>query len=136
ELSAQVRLVNTADMDDYQRNVEQLIRSGSNVIITVGVDLTQVTQDEAEKNPGIKFIGIDQYQDRVLPNLVGLVFDDDKAGFLAGALAGLITKSNQVGAVVGPGWMSTMVNLGEGFAAGAEYVNPSVDVFLAYHPGE
>src|SRR5207245_2613053 len=33
DLSAQVRLVNTADMDDYQRNIDQLIRSGSNVII-------------------------------------------------------------------------------------------------------
>jgi basic membrane protein A and related proteins len=136
ELGAQVRTVATADMDDYQRNIDQLIRSGSNVIITVGVDLTQVTQDAAERNPNVKFLGIDQYQDRVLPNLVGLVFDDDKAGFLAGALAGLTTKSNTVAAVVGPGWMPTMVNLGEGFAAGAEYVNPNIEVLLEYHPGE
>ncbi|HZQ99675.1 MAG TPA: BMP family ABC transporter substrate-binding protein [Chloroflexota bacterium] len=136
ELGGQVRTVTTADMDDYQRNIDQLIRSGSNVIITVGVDLTQVTQDAAEKNPNVKFLGIDQYQDRVLPNLVGLVYDDDKAGFVAGALAGLMTKSNTVGAVVGPGWMPTMVNLGEGFAAGAEYVNPNVEVLLEYHPGE
>ena len=106
------------------------------MIVTVGVDLSQVTQDSAEKNPSLKFIGVDQYQDRVLPNVVGLVYDDDKAGFMAGALAGLVTKSNQVGAVVGPGWMSTMVNMGEGFAAGAEYVNPNVEVFLEYHPGE
>jgi basic membrane protein A len=136
ELGAQVRTINTADMDDYQRNIDQLIRSGSNVIITVGVDLTQVTQDAAERNPNVKFLGIDQYQDRVLPNLVGLVFDDDKAGFLAGALAGLMTKSNTVAAVVGPGWMPTMVNMGEGFAAGAEYVNPNIEVLLEYHPGE
>jgi basic membrane protein A len=106
------------------------------VIVTVGVDLSQVTQDAAEKNPSLKFIAVDQYQDRVMPNVVGLVFDDDKAGFMAGALAGLVTKSNQVGAIVGPGWMSTMVNMGEGFAAGAEYVNPNVEVFLEYHPGE
>jgi basic membrane protein A len=32
--------------------------------------------------------------------------------------------------------MPTMVNLGEGFAAGAEYVNPNVEVLLEYHPGE
>lgn len=136
ELGAQVRQVKSADMDEYQRNVDQLIRSGSNVIITVGVDLTQVTQDAAERNPNVKFLGIDQYQDRVLPNLVGLVYDDDKAGFLAGALAGLMTKSNTIGAVVGPGWMPTMVNMGEGFAAGAEYVNPNIEVLLEYHPGE
>jgi basic membrane protein A len=136
ELNGQVRAVNTADPEDYQRNIDQLVRGGSTVVVTVGVDLAQVTQDAAEKNPSLKFVGVDQYQDRVLPNVVGLVFDDDKAGFLAGALAGLVTKSNQVGAIVGPGWMSTMVNLGEGFAAGAEYVNPNVDVFLEYHPGE
>ena len=136
ELGAQVRLVNSAEQDDYQRNIDQLLRSGSNVIITVGLDLTQATQDAAEKNPTIRFIGIDQYQDRAMPNLVGLVFDDDKAGFLAGALAGLMTKSNMIGAVMGPGWMPTMVNTGEGFAAGAEYVNATVEMLVEYHPGE
>ncbi len=136
ELGAQVRLVSTADQDDYQRNIDQLLRSGSNVIITVGLDLAQATQDAAEKNPTVRFIGIDQYQDRALANLVGLVFDDDKAGFLAGALAGLMTKSNTIGAVMGPGWMPTMVNTGEGFAAGAEYVNPTAEMLVEYHPGE
>jgi basic membrane protein A len=136
DFSAQVRTINGADLEEYQRNIDQLIRAGTNVIITVGVDLAQVTQDAAERNPNVKFIGIDQYQDRVLPNVVGMVFDDDQAGFLAGALAGLMTKSNVVGAIVGPGWMPTMVNMGEGFAAGAEYVNPNVEVYVEYHPGE
>jgi basic membrane protein A len=136
DFSAQVRTINGADLEEYQRNIDQLIRAGTNVIITVGVDLSQVTQDAAERNPNVKFIGIDQYQDRVLPNVVGMVFDDDQAGFLAGALAGLMTKSNVVGAIVGPGWMPTMVNMGEGFAAGAEYVNPNVEVYVEYHPGE
>ena len=136
DFSAQIRTINGADLEEYQRNIDQLIRAGTNVVVTVGVDLTQVTQDAAERNPSVKFIGIDQYQDRVLPNVVGLVFDDDQAGFLAGALAGLMTKSNIVGAVVGPGWMPTMVNMGEGFAAGAEYVNPNVEVYVEYHPGE
>ncbi|HEV8636246.1 MAG TPA: BMP family ABC transporter substrate-binding protein [Chloroflexota bacterium] len=136
DLNAQVRTVNGADLEEYQRNIDQLIRAGSNVIITVGVDLVQVTQEAAERNPDVKFIGIDQYQDPVLPNVVGLVFDDDQGGFLAGALAGLMTKSNVVGAVVGPGWMPTMINLAEGFDAGAKYVNPNVEVFVEYHPGE
>ncbi|HEY3083172.1 MAG TPA: BMP family ABC transporter substrate-binding protein [Chloroflexota bacterium] len=136
ELNAQVRTVQGADLEEYQRNIDQLIRAGSTVIITVGVDLAQVTQEAAEKNPSVKFIGIDQYQDPVLPNVVGLVFDDDQGGFLAGALAGLMTKSNVVGAVVGPGWMPTMINFGEGFDAGAKYVNPNVEVWVEYHPGE
>jgi basic membrane protein A len=136
DFNAQIRTINSADLEEYQRNIDQLIRAGTNVVITVGVDLSQVTQDAAERNPSVKFIAIDQYQDRVLPNVVGLVFDDDQAGFLAGALAGLMTKSNVVGAVVGPGWMPTMVNMGEGFAAGAEYVNPNVEVYVEYHPGE
>lgn len=136
DLGAQVRLVDSADMDEYQRSIDQLIRGGTNVVITVGVDLVQVTQDAAERNPNVKFVGVDQYQDRVLPNVIGLVWEDDKAGFIAGALAGLMTKTNKVGAVVGPGWMPTMVNLGEGFAAGAEYVNPNVEAWIEYHSGE
>jgi basic membrane protein A len=136
ELNAQVRTVNGADLEEYQRSIDQLIRAGSNVIITVGVDLSQVTQEAAEQNPNVKFIGVDQYQDPVLPNAVGLVYDDDQGGFLAGALAAMMTKSNTVGAVVGPGWMPTMVSFGEGFAAGAEYINPDVQAFVEYHQGE
>ncbi|MBM4417048.1 MAG: BMP family ABC transporter substrate-binding protein [Chloroflexi bacterium] len=135
-LAAQVRQVNTGDPEEYVRAIDQLIRGGANVVITIGTDLVQATQDAAERNPQVRFIGIDQYQERVMPNVVGLVFDDDQAGFLAGALAALMTKTSFVGAIVGPGWMSNMVAYGEGFALGAEYVNPSVVSLVEYHPGE
>ncbi len=136
DLSAQIRQVNSGDPEEYVRAIDQLIRGGANVVITIGPDLVQATQDAAERNPQVRFIGIDQYQDRVMPNVIGLVFDDDQAGFLAGALAALMTKTSFVGAIVGPGWMSNMVAYGEGFALGAEYINPNVVSFVEYHPGE
>lgn len=136
ELNAQVRQVTGASGDEYVRAIDQLIRGGANVIITVGADMTQATQDAAERNPNIRFVGVDQYQEQILSNVVGFAFDDDQAGFLAGALAGMMTKSNFVGAVMGPGWLSPMVGFGEGFVLGAEYVNPNVIAFVEYHPGE
>ena len=35
------------------------------------------TIDAAKKNPNIKFIGVDQFQDATIPNLAGLIFDED-----------------------------------------------------------
>ena len=37
-------------------------------------------------------------------NLVGLTFKEDQPGFLAGALAGLMTQTNVIGAVAGVYW--------------------------------
>ena len=54
-----------------------------------------------KKYPNIRFIGVDQFQEKTADNLAGLIFDEDKAGYLAGALAGLMTKSDTIGQVLG-----------------------------------
>ena len=59
-----------------ERTIEELLGRLDVVERKFGVDLSQVTQDAAEKNPTLKFIGVDQYQDRVMPNVVGLVFEE------------------------------------------------------------
>lgn len=135
-LSAKLVSVDQALSELYFKKIEEAIRDGANLVITVGADLQADTAAAAEMNPNVKFIGVDQYQDRTINNLIGLIYNDDRGGFLAGSLAGMVTKSNIVGALLGPGWLITMINLGEGFASGGEYVNPSVEVLLEYHPGE
>ena len=47
--------------------------------------------------------------------------------FLAGALAGLITKTNKIGAVLG-GEFPAIIRQGEGFILGARCVNPKVTI--------
>jgi len=103
--------------------------------VTVGFAIGEATVKAAKANPTVKFIGIDQFQSATVPNLTGLIFNEDKAGFLAGALAGLMTKSNKVGAVLGTNLVPPVVAFKEGYEAGAKYSNPKVKVISTYHPG-
>ena len=73
----------------------------------MGFALTDATYAAAKKYPKVYFIGADQFAARddqhpdwPLPNLAGIIFDDDKAGFLAGALAAAMSKTGIVGAVL------------------------------------
>ena len=67
--------------------------------------------------------------------MTGLVFDEDKAGFLAGALAGLLTESDTIAAVLGTDQVPPVVAFKEGYENGAKYTNPDVNVIATYHPG-
>ncbi|MBV9544668.1 MAG: BMP family ABC transporter substrate-binding protein, partial [Chloroflexi bacterium] len=83
----------------------------------------------------IKFIGVDQFQAETLPNLAGLVFDEDKAGYLAGYLAGSISKSGTVGQVLGTPIVPPVEKYGVGYINGAKAAKSDVKVLSACHPG-
>lgn len=135
ELGAQIDFIETTDSKDYATNIKTYTDQNFDVIVTVGFALGEATAKAATDNPKVSFIGIDQFQGKTLPNLTGLIFNEDKAGFLAGALAGLVTKSNTVAAVLGTNLVPPVVAFKEGYEAGAKYSNPKVKVLSTYHPG-
>jgi basic membrane protein A len=135
ELGAEVKFLETTDPKDYGKNIDQFAQDGYDVIVTVGFAIGQATQEAAAKYKNVRFIGVDQFQEKPVENLAGLIFDEDKAGYLAGALAGLLTKSNVVGAVLGTDLVPPVVKFGKGYEAGAKAVNANVKVIMAYHPG-
>src|SRR5690349_12383161 len=95
-LKADVKFIETTDPKDYAKNIDQFAQDNYDVIVTVGFGLGEDTVAEAKKYPNIKFIGVDQAQTDTVTNLAGLIFDEDKSGYLAGYLAGSLTKSNTV----------------------------------------
>ena len=109
---------------------------GYDVIVTSGFAYGAETIEAAKKWPNIKFIGVDQFQAEALPNLAGVIFDEDKSGFLAGALAACMTKSKVRSA---PFWAPMLSRRWSSSARaienGAKYVEPDVKVTMAYHPG-
>ncbi len=127
--------IETAAATDYASNIGQFVESGATIIVTAGSALNEATAAAAAENPDITFIGIDQFQDPVVCNLTGLVFFEDQAGFLAGALAGLLTESNTIAAVLGTDQVPPVVAFKEGYENGAEHVNPDVEIISTYHPG-
>jgi len=134
--------IETQDTADYVTNIEAFVDEGYDIIVTSGYLITASTREAAEANPDIKFIGTDQSQDAdfdgtvdTLPNVVGILFWEDQSGFLAGALAGLMTETNTIGGVYGTNTVPPVVRLRVGYELGAKHVNPDVTVLGAYHPG-
>ena len=133
--NAEANYIETEEAKDYENNIDLFVEDGANVIITVGFGLGDATIAAALANPEIFFIGVDQFQGEALPNLAGLIFPEDKSGFLAGALAGMLTESDIVGAVLGTDLVPPVVAFKEGWENGARYTNPGVETISTYHPG-
>ena len=127
--------IETTDAKDYEANIELFAKKGYDVIVTVGFALGQATQNMAKKYPNIKFIGVDQFQGKKVDNVAGLIFHEDRAGFMAGALAAMLTKTNTIAAVLGTDLVPPVVAYKEGYENGAKYINPDIKVIATYHPG-
>lgn len=133
ELGAVVQYIETTDSKDYAKNIATFADAKYDVIVTVGFALQEATIEAAGLYPDIKFIGVDQAQAEVIPNVVGLVFPEDQAGFLVGALAAQMTKSGKLGAVLGTDVVPAVWRFGEGYRAGALYINPNAEINVIYH---
>jgi basic membrane protein A len=133
ELGVEIKAVETVDTKDYDKNIQQFIDEDYDVIVTVGFALGEATTKAAKANPDVKFIGVDQFQAEVTPNVAGLIFDEDKAGYLAGALAALISTSNNIGAVLGTDDVPPVWRFGEGYKVGAKAIKPDITVQATYH---
>lgn len=133
ELGAIVKYIETTDSKDYDKNISSFADEGYDVIVTVGFALGEATAAAAQKYPNTSFIGVDQFQESVIPNLAGLIFPEDQAGFLVGALAGMMTETGKIGGVFGTDAVPPVWRFGEGYRAGALYTNPDVEIFIVYH---
>lgn len=123
--------VETLQPTDYEKNIEQFVTEGYEIVVTVGFMLGDATKRMAEKYPDGKFIIVEFAYDPPLPNVLGLLFSGDESGFLAGALAGLMTESKTVGLVAGKE-IPPVVAFRLGYNAGVKMVCPDCEV-LSVH---
>ncbi len=123
--------IETQQPTDYTKNIGQFINEGYDVVITVGFMLGDATKSMAERYPDKKFIIVDFAYNPTVKNIIGLVFAENESGFMAGALAGLMTKSNTIG-IVGGMEIPPVIKFRIGYEAGAKYVNPNCEVLGVY----
>ena len=143
EWGAQVDYIETGDAKDYASNIALFAENGYSVIVTVGFAMGEATAASALEYPDITFIGVDQFQgwgfdddaSNDIPNLSGLIFHEDQSGFLAGALAAMMSETGKIGAVLGTDLVPPVVAFKEGYEAGALYINPDIEMVSTYHPG-
>lgn len=123
-----------SDYLDQMRTFVNEATTPFDIVVTVGFDLGEATTTVATEHPDIHFVGIDQFQVEPLPNLTGVLFHEDQAGYLAGVLAANLTQSGIVGGVYGTNEVPPVVAFAEGFELGVQAVNPDITVLTEYHP--
>lgn len=134
--------IETQDSADYRPNIDSFVNEGYDIIVTSGFAMGAATHQAGIDLPDIYFVGTDQTQTdadfnpEYLDNVTGLIFREDVSGYLAGALAGLMTESNVIGGVYGCPFIPPVARFEVGYYNGAHYTNPDVTVLDVYHPGD
>jgi basic membrane protein A len=132
---AQVNYIETKNAEDYAENIAEFAENDYDIIVTMGFGMGTATTGAAALYPDVTFIGVDQFQTEAHPNVVGLIFHEDHAGYLAGVLAARLTQTNVIAAVLGTDQVPPVVAFKEGYEAGAKAINPDITIISIYHPG-
>ncbi len=134
-LGASFEYLAVDDSSREQELLDQLLATGEHdIVVTVGFELTDLTASAADQNPDIHFVGIDQFQADERPNLTGIIFPNDQAGYLAGYLAGTLTETDRVGGIYGPEVVEPVRAFAAGYRSGAQAANENVEVLEEFHP--
>ena len=140
ELGAEIKVLESKQMTDYESNLSQLASAGFSPIFAVGFLMTDSVTKVAAETPDTYFGGIDIYVEEPPANYVGISFKENEAGYLAGVVAGLATmsdfddrlnKDNTIG-FVGGMEIPPVQKFEAGFIAGAKAVNPDIKVVSKY----
>ncbi len=133
-LIQRAEVIESVDARDWDKNIAYFAQAGYDLIVTVDYALTESTRLAADRWPAAAFLGVDQPPDAVpRPNLATIVFPEDQGGFLAGALAALITRTGRVGGVCESQDFPSMWRYCEGFRFGARYINPDLRPRVIYN---
>ena len=118
-----VDYIESVDTRDYEKNIAYFANKGYDVIVTTGVGMRDETLHSADLYPGSVFVGMNQPQAEVRPNIIPVTFAEDQMGFAAGALAARISETQIVGGVCETSGIDSMWRYCEGFRAGVAFVN-------------
>jgi basic membrane protein A len=131
-LCVQGKAIESNSKEDYQKNLRLLGDGGYDAVVAVGFNLGADAQTFAKAYPQVKVIMVDSAPDSPAPsNVTGLLFREDQAGFLAGAVAALYSKTKVIGGVYGLD-IPPVHRYRVGFENGAKYVNPQVTSLGVY----
>ena len=95
------KVVETESREAYGENLERVVDQGCNLVVTIGSRTGEQVERIAVRHRNVHFVVVDYEPREQIKNITGLIFAEDQAGYLAGALAGLITQKDNVGFVGG-----------------------------------
>src|SRR3954467_9445063 len=137
ELGIKGRVLTSKSAADYVPNLTTLAQQQYDLIIPVGFLMADATAAVAKQVPNGKFSIVD-FPAAALKgkptNVEGLLFKEQEAGYLAGYLAGLYAKDNNIKVVssVGGQKIPPVDHYIAGYQAGAKAADPGIQTLNAY----
>lgn len=141
ELGVQIEVLESKEPTDYESNINQLAAAGFNPIFAVGFLMTDTVVKVAPQFADVTFGGIDIFFEDAAPNVLGLLFKEQEAGYLAGVVAGKLTtmtdvdpriNDKKVVGFVGGMEIPPVQKFEAGFVAGVLSVLPDAEVKSVY----
>jgi basic membrane protein A and related proteins len=136
QLGVQTLVVQAQSSSDYIPNLTSLARRGYNLVIGVGFTEIQALEAVAKEFPKTHFaiVDVSNADEGKLPNVEGLLFKEQEAGYLAGYAAGLAAKAKGGHAVssVGGQKQPPVDRYIAGYQAGAKAAFPGVQTINGY----
>ena len=129
QLGVGVQVLQSNAMTDYEPNLANLADLGHKIIFSIGFLTTDAVKEVAPLYPDTYFCLVDGIVDA--PNVVSCTFKEEEGSFLAGALAGMMTKTNKVGFLGGMN-VPLIQKFETGYKAGVASVNPKATVLVKY----
>jgi basic membrane protein A len=140
KLGVTAKVVESKQQTDYVPNLGGLADDGAKIVFAVGFLMADAVVEVAKTHPSAYFAGIDIFVDEATApkNLRGINFKEQESGYIAGVVAGLMTKKyasatprlndqNVVGMVLGMD-IPPVERYQAGFYAGVKSVNPDCEV--------
>lgn len=114
---------------DYSTNLNTLARQGFSLVYGIGFMMQNDVDTIAKQQPKAKFAIVDAQVNE--PNVASILFKENESSFLAGVVAGMVTKSNKIG-FIGGMQSDVITRFQAGFQAGVKASNPSATVDVQY----
>ncbi len=114
---------------DFASSIRSYCDLGTNLIFAPGNQYTDAVKEVAADYPNVYFALLNGTVETA--NIVSILPDAKQIGYMAGALAGLVTKTNSIGFIGGVELDTTKAKLAS-YEAAAKAVNPDTVVYSAY----
>ena len=143
ELGVDGRVYTSESDADYLPNLTAAVDDGHDLVIAIGFLIQPSVAEVAAEATDVNFAGVDQFYGEEgecggenqpvcsLPNVLGLQFPSEEAGYLAGIVAAMMTETNTV-STVGGIKIPPVDNWIAGFRQAVKDTNPDIKLLNAY----
>lgn len=113
----------------YEKGFIELVEDGNDLVVGLGFMVQEDLEKVAKKYHNQQFILIDSVSE--LDNITSITFKEEQGSYLAGALAGMASKTNKIG-FIGGAEVPLILKFQAGFEQGIKAVNPAAEVKVAF----